>query len=174
MIDELFPLVDEYGNIIGSATRIECHSGSKLLHPVVHLHILNEERNAIYLQKRSLSKDIQPGKWDTAVGGHIDLGESAYIALFREAKEELGITDFTPTHIESYVFESEIEKELVNTYSTTINPQSTQIVINEDEISDGRFWTFSEIDNNLGKGVFTPNFEQEYKRILPLLKDNKE
>ena len=38
---ELFPVVDADGQVIGSATRGECHSGSKLLHPVVHLHVFN-------------------------------------------------------------------------------------------------------------------------------------
>lgn len=54
--DELFPLVDIEGNVIGSATRRECHSGSKLLHPVVHLHVFRDG-GWIYLQKRSMSKD---------------------------------------------------------------------------------------------------------------------
>lgn len=77
---EMFPIVDEQGNITGAATRGECHSGNKLLHPVVHLHVFNTQGD-IYLQKRPEWKDIQPGKWDTAVGGHIDLGESVEIAL---------------------------------------------------------------------------------------------
>lgn len=170
-MEEIFPLVDEQGNIIGSATRKECHSGSKLLHPVVHLHILNEEKNAIYLQKRSLTKDIQPGKWDTAVGGHIDLGENTYLALLRETREELGLTDFTPEHIISYVFESEIEKELINTYYTTVNPNTINFVIDKNEISEGRFWSFIEIEENIGKNIFTPNFEQEYQRIISTLKE---
>ncbi len=170
-MEEIFPLVDEHGNIIGSATREECHSGSKLLHPVVHLHILNHERNALYLQKRSITKDIQPGKWDTAVGGHIDLGENSYLALLRETREELGFTDFTPKHIISYVFESEIEKELVNTYYTEVNPSIVNFVINKNEISEGRFWTFNEIETNLGQNIFTPNFEQEYKRIISKLRN---
>lgn len=65
---EMFPLVDEQGNIIGAATRGECHNGSKLLHPVIHLHVFNS-KGELYLQKRPEWKDIQPGKWDTSVGG---------------------------------------------------------------------------------------------------------
>lgn len=168
-MEEIFPIVDENGNIIGSATRTECHSGSKLLHPVVHLHILNQDRNALYLQKRAATKDIQPNKWDTAVGGHVDLGENIHIALMRETLEELGLTDFTPKYLISYVFESEIERELVNTFSTVVNTDTINFVIDKNEISDGRFWTFNEIDENIGKNIFTPNFEQEYSKILSLL-----
>ena len=70
---ERFPIVDEEGKVIGAATRGECHNGSRLLHPVVHLHVFNS-RGEVFLQKRPEWKDIQPGKWDTAVGGHIDEG----------------------------------------------------------------------------------------------------
>ena len=31
---ELFPIVNEKGDVIGSASRKECHSGTKKLHPV--------------------------------------------------------------------------------------------------------------------------------------------
>ena len=80
--EELFPLVDEDGNQIGKATRRECHSGTMLLHPVVHLHVFNA-KGELYLQKRSTDKDIQPGKWDTSVGGHVDYGETVENALKR-------------------------------------------------------------------------------------------
>lgn len=172
--NELFPIVDENGNVIDAATRKECHSASKLLHPVVHLHIFSQDKTSLYLQKRSINKDIQPGKWDTAVGGHVDLGENVMTALLRETKEELGFTDFTPQHIISYIFESDIERELINTFTTTVNPQDTKFVIDHEEISEGKFWTLDEIQSNLGCGVFTPNFEQEFNRILPLIKEQQQ
>ena len=161
MDEEWFPLVDEAGNIIGRATRRECHNGSKRLHPVVHLHIYNKEGDLL-LQKRSQTKDIQPGKWDTAVGGHVDYGESIEEALRREAREELGIKSFEAEVMARYVFESDIEKELVHTYRTIYEGPFT---LNKEELDDARFWRIDEIKSQLGKGIFTPNFEREYNRL---------
>ena len=158
---EMFPVVDEEGNILSAATRGECHSGSMLLHPVVHLHVFNSE-GQLYLQKRPDWKDIQPGKWDTAVGGHVDLGESIHEALRREVREELGITDFEPQQLPHYVFQSDRERELVfpfrATYDGDVKPSA--------ETDGGRFWSISEIEASLGKGVFTPNFESEYQKVI--------
>ena len=115
----------------------------------------------MYLQKRPEWKDIQPGKWDTAVGGHVDLGESVDIALKREVREELGITDFRPEHLTSYVFESSRERELVFVYKTVYDGD----IHPSDELDGGRFWTLEEIKEHIGKGIFTPNFEGEFKRV---------
>lgn len=159
-LEEMFPLVDEEGNITGAASRGECHNGSKLLHPVVHLHVFNS-RGELYLQRRPQWKDIQPGKWDTAVGGHVDLGESVEMALRREVREELGIIDFMPETLTHYVFESATERELVFVHRTTYDGPVTP----SDELDGGRFWSLDEIRSNLGKGLFTPNFESEIKRL---------
>ena len=140
---ETFPLVDENGVVIGSATRGECHDGSKLLHPVVHLHVFNS-KGELYLQKRPAWKDIQPGKWDTAVGGHIDYGETPEEALTREVREELGITDFAPERVGQYVFESRREREYVYVHKTVYDGP---IAPSREELAGGRFWTIDEIKN---------------------------
>jgi len=61
--EEMLPLIDEEGKVIGVAPRSECHKGPGKLHPVVHLQIV-DGKGGMYLQKRSASKDIQPGKVD--------------------------------------------------------------------------------------------------------------
>ena len=166
MNGEKLPVIDGNGIVIGQATRSYCHSGAKPLHPVVHLHILNRS-GELYLQKRSMSKDLLPGRWDTAVGGHVDYGESIEEALMREASEELGFYDFNPIYIDTYEFESGIEKEMVSVFAAVgcnfaLHPDP-------DEVSEGRYWSMDEIDRTIGKNILTPNFEGEFKMIRKTL-----
>lgn len=158
---EMFPVIMGSGEVIAKAAREYCHGGARVLHPVVHLHIIDRYER-LYLQKRSMKKDIQPGKWDTAVGGHVDYGEQVLEALYRETYEELGFTKFNPIYLLSYEFASDREVEMVNVFAAVGNFQLTP---DRDEVDDGRWWTFDEIRENLGKSVFTPNFEQEFGRI---------
>lgn len=160
--EEWLPVVDEKGAVTGKALRSACHNGSKWLHPVVHLHVLNASKH-IYLQKRPENKLIQPGKWDTAVGGHIAFGENLETALNRESWEEIGLKDFNAKLVGQYVFESDVERELVFTF---ITHDYKGIHLHTDEVTEGKFWSPKQIEQNLGKDVFTPNFELEYRKFF--------
>jgi len=160
--EEWLPVVDEEGKVLGRALRSACHGGERILHPVVHLHVMNHNKH-LFLQKRPETKLIQPGKWDTAVGGHIAFGEDVKTALQREAFEEIGLKDFSARPIGNYVFESEVERELVYSF---ISYDYKGINLHSEEVEEGRFWSKKQIEQNLGKGVFTPNFEMEYQHQL--------
>jgi len=159
--DEWFDIVTPEGRVIGKAPRTVCHGNPDLLHPVVHLHVFNA-KGELWLQQRAATKDIQPGKWDTSVGGHVSSGEPVEQALQREIREELGIERVAHKPIYRYVMRNNVESELVHTYQGFHNGPFQWPVA---EIQSGRFWKIKEIEKNLGKGVFTPNFEQEFELL---------
>jgi isopentenyl-diphosphate delta-isomerase type 1 len=160
--DEWFDIVDENGKVTGRAPRSVCHSGPGMLHAVIHIHIINK-KNRIFLQKRSQIKEIQPGMWDTAVGGHISSGENIEDAIKRESFEELGIREFKVQFITKYLWETDIESELVFMF---VSRYDKDLTINKKEIEEGKFWKIKKIKESMGKGVLTPNFEHEFKILL--------
>lgn len=163
--EEMFPVLDESGLVVGRMPRSYAHSGTGLLHPVVHLHLV-DPASRIYLQKRSEKKDLYPGLWDTAVGGHVMFGESLGEALFREAAEELGLYDFNPVPIRQYRWTSALENEYVSIFAALgqFSPKP-----DGEEVSGGAWWTCDEILAQIGKSVFTPQFESEIQTVMPAL-----
>lgn len=158
--EEMLPVVQENGMVVGMSARSYCHGGSKVLHPVVHLHIIDRYGH-LCLQKRSMSKKIQPGRWDTAVGGHVSYGESIREALYRESFEELSFREYNPIYMGTYTYESEIEKELVFLFAAVGN---FKLNGNPEEIDEVRFWTPEEIAQ-APEGTFTPMFTTEYAQL---------
>ncbi|MFH0910410.1 MAG: NUDIX domain-containing protein [Planctomycetota bacterium] len=161
--EELFDVVDRAGRVVGAARRSECHGNPALLHRVVHVMVENAE-GEILLQLRSSEKDIQPGRWDTAVGGHLARGESVEEALLRETREELGIAVDLPrfTYGYAYVMQNDLESERVHTFCLR---HKGPFVHPAKEVSELRFWTREAIRRQLGTGLFTPNFEEEFARF---------
>jgi isopentenyl-diphosphate delta-isomerase type 1 len=160
---EMFQLVDEAGAPVGSAERAECHGNPALLHAVVHLHVLDRS-GRLYLQRRALSKDTNPGRWDTSVGGHVAAGEPVDAALRREAREELGIDASAARPLFAYLYRNRFESEYAHCFALAYDgpfaPDPAEIV-------EGRFFTFAEIDAMRGTGELTPMFEHE----LPMLRE---
>jgi len=114
-----------------------------------------------------VKKEVFAGKWDTSVGGHITPGEKVEDALKRETDEELGLKVVKFQFITKYIWESLRERELVYSFTGS----SVEVPeINKEEIEEGRFWMISEIRENIGRNIFTPNFEHEFNTIIIYLK----
>lgn len=159
---EWVPLVDNKAKIVGNCPRPLVHNGSHWMHPVVHLHVVDNGK--LLLQLRPKSKAIQPGKWDTAVGGHMAANEKLEDALKRETWEEIGLNNFEAKLCKRYIWVCEVETEYVFSFITNNSgPFETK---NIGEVDELRFWSIDEIKNSLGKNIFTPNLEDELKTWL--------
>ncbi len=89
MEDEIFDVVNERDEVTGRAARREVHRLG-LMHRAVHVLVFNA-RGEVFLQKRSLLKDRQPGVWDSSASGHLDAGEDYDACALRELREEIGL-----------------------------------------------------------------------------------
>ena len=159
---EIFELYspDEY-RVIGRATRGECHAHPALVHAVARVHV-RDAQGRLLLQLRSASKDIQPGKWDTSVGGHLLPGEAAEAAARREMHEELGVDPNELVFLHRFLMRTPVETEWVTSYAT-VHPGP--FAPDPGEIDALRFWTVAEVRAALGTGVLTPAFEDEFARL---------
>jgi len=167
--EELFEVVDEENNIVGFATRRECHGNPSLIHCVAHVLVFDSSGRLI-LQKRSPNKDIQPGKWDTSVGGHMDIGETPEETARREMKEELGIEGVSLQFIYQYFMRNEVESESVFTYYCRYDGE---VNFDHVEITEVKKWRISEVNAALGTGVLTPNFEEEFRYFMKNCDDSQ-
>ena len=167
MNDEFFDLIDDAtGEIIGRATRRECHGNPKLLHRSIRVAVYHPDGNALLLQKRSMNADIYPGLWDMAVGGHVDSGETPDTAAIREMGEELGIpADLPLKKLFQMKVRNEIESENVQVYSTVFAGPFT---IQQEELDAARFFTFDELRERLKRSPeeFTPLLVRELNILL--------
>jgi len=89
MPEEIFDVVNERDEVIGQQTRSEVHRLG-LQHRAIHVLVFNN-RGQLFLQKRSMKKDRQPGLWDSSASGHLDRGEDYDACAIRETHEELGL-----------------------------------------------------------------------------------
>ncbi len=89
MPEEIFDIVNERDEVVGQNTRREVHARG-LWHRAVHVLVFNA-RGEVFLQKRSMRKDIAAGKWDSSSSGHLDTGEAYDACAVREVREELGL-----------------------------------------------------------------------------------
>lgn len=157
---EVFAVVDGQGRVVGRAPRALCHRTPGLVHRAAHV-IVTDGGGRIYLQKRARTKDIQPGKWDTSVGGHLDAGEDHEAGARREMGEELGLSGEL-RFLHRYLWRTACETELVETFLhvARVEPQPRP-----DEIDEGRWFTLDEAAALTASGAATPNLAEELRRV---------
>ena len=141
--DEIYDVVDKMDKVIGKATRREIHQ-KNLLHRSIHILVFNSQ-NEVFLQKRSMAKDENPGLWDTSSAGHVDSGETYDDCAHRELWEELGIKAILKP-LDKIGACQETYQEHVQVY--TCKTDAT-IKINLDEISEGKYSSLGILESEI-------------------------
>lgn len=138
--NELFILVDKSDNIISYKTRKECHQNKNLIHRAIHILITND-KSEILMQKRSATKDLQPGYYTLSVGGHVTKGETYESTAERELEEELGIS-IPFKKVLKYLAEVEDQTEFVTIFKGISNgPFKTD----KKEVEYAKFFTKQQL-----------------------------
>ncbi len=158
---EFLPIVDEEGKLLGKASRAECHLNPELMYPVVRLHVFNS-KGEILLQRRSLKSDIEPGKWDSAVAGHVRYGEEIDAALKRESLEEIGIDISEFQLLSKRVFKAKTSTALMFVFIAVTDdiPEA-----NKKEVEEIAFYKLQEIMPLINKGKASMGLEQEFEML---------
>lgn len=152
---EYFDVVDENNVVIGRETRQIVHK-EKMRHRSVHIFIFNS-KNQLYLQKRSMSKDMSPGYWESSVSGHLDAGEGYEQAAKRELKEEVGI-EAEIEYVNNFPARKDSGWEFIKLFICRYDKPITDI--NKEEIDEGGFFDIEQIRDEIisRKREFTPPF----------------
>lgn len=169
--EEVYDVVNELDEVIGTATRKQVHSDRSLLHRASGVFVFNTDRQLL-MQKRSKTKDMYPGYWVFSVGGHVDSGTGYLETAKRELQEELGIdADIFP--LEKMLQEDEHEREFWMCYALIHNgPFPNFNTIEADEV---RFFSVTELveHGKLGTLALPPNVIKTLPQVQHWLEEGK-
>ena len=141
MNEEIFDVVNERDEVIDHKPRSVVHRLG-LMHRAVHVLVFNA-RGQVFLQKRSMTKDRQPGLWDSSASGHLDRGETYDACAVREVWEEIGLKlTEPPQRLFKLPASAETDQEHVWIYRCAAEGPFT---LHPEEIERGDWFTPEEI-----------------------------
>lgn len=141
---EILDVVDSGDRVVGQASRDEIHARA-LLHRSCHMILFNT-KGQVFLQKRSLYKDNEPGLWDSSAAGHVDAGEDYLVCAVRELREELGLD--VPSGDLKFCFKlpatADTGWEFASVYTLI---SDNELLLAPAEIDEGLWLTPAELDH---------------------------
>jgi len=161
--DECLWALDSKGRVIGKKRRGECHRRG-IIHRAVHV-IVFDRRRRIFVKKRSRSKDMFPGQWETSVGGHVTYGDDTKETAARELMEELGLVE-SPICLGRFSYRGEEEKENITLFYVVTKKRPK---LNRSEATKGEYLTIHKLEKVLSRRTFVDGTEEEICVIKRLL-----
>jgi 8-oxo-dGTP pyrophosphatase MutT (NUDIX family) len=139
--EELVEIVDRDNNPIGAVSR-RIMRQQRLIHRASYILVFNRQ-GQLFLQKRTMTKDVYPGYWDPAAGGVVLAGESYMESALRELREELGVGGVRLKPLFDEYFEDKDNRVWGRIFSCVHDGPFT---LQKEEIDDGRFISLSAIE----------------------------
>ncbi len=149
--EEIVTIVDRSNRVIGEASRREMRARN-LIHRACFILVFNDRRE-LFVQQRTMIKDVYPGRWEIAAGGVVAAGESVEESAARELLEELGVKGELRYFYEMY-YEDRFNRVFCHVFRTSHNGP---FVLQPEEVVRGEFMPLTEIVSRLGAENLTPD-----------------
>lgn len=156
--------IDSRGRVLGKRTRGECHELGTI-HRAVHVVVL-DHKHRIFVKKRSQSKDMFPGQWETSVGGHVTYQDNTRETAARELEEELGVVE-KPVYLGRFRYRGREEKENITFFYVVTGKK---LKLNRSEATKGEYLAICELEKALSRRTFVDGTKDELDIIKRLLR----
>lgn len=159
--EEWLPIVNEQGAVTGKiAKSVTREKKNQHLHPVVRIALIHNGK--LYLQERKPTYVLNPGKLDYPFERYVQFKQEISATVEECVHRTCGNVSIPVRFILKYSFENEQTKRLNLLYVSDIDDEN---LFNSLKLTDGKLWTQSKIDDNLGTGIFSECFELEYEYL---------
>ncbi len=158
--DEIVQIVDADNRAVSSCSRSAMRA-ERLIHRACYILVFNK-KGELFVQKRTMTKDIYPGHWDVAAGGVVLAGESYEESAERELFEELGIYETPLTFLFDFYYE-DIRNRVWGRIHTCFHDGPFHL--QAEEIEYGRFMSIDEALALCQTEPFTPDGAELLKKI---------
>lgn len=159
--DEIVVIVDEHNNVVGVAPRREMRA-KRLPHRSTYILVFNSQ-GQLYVQKRTMTKDVFPGYYDPAAGGVVLAGETYEAGAKRELAEELGIHDVPLSYLFTFYFADAHTCVWGGAFTCVYDGE---VVLQPEEVESGEFVAPAEILRRAATAPYTPDGLYVLRRYL--------
>jgi len=159
--DEIVAIVDEYNTVVGAVPRREMRA-RRLPHRSTYIIVFHLQ-GSLYVQKRTMTKDVFPGYYDPVAGGVVLAGENYEESARRELEEEMGIHDVPLSRLFDFYFENEHTRVWGDAFSCVYEGE---LVLQKEEVEYVELMTFADILRRSATEQFTPDGLYVVRRYL--------
>ncbi len=159
--EEWLPVVTETGDVTGRVAKsVTKDMKNKFMHPVVRVALIFKGR--IYLKERDQSRLLDPGMLDYPFEKYMQYNHDIEEAVRNSIGSESKNSDIPVRFLLKYIFENENTKRLVFLYVSEI---VDEITFNSLNLTGGKLWTETQIEDNIGNNIFSECFELEFEYL---------